>query len=288
MIYIFIQSPGPDITPRNSINWRCIYIHIFLIFLELILKRTMVKVNYMNCLLQDRTGKHWLGFCVRFVSARMYFVSACLSCKCLTYIRPMFRALGGLFANASLPCFGENLRSRFWQKIAGCFFVHACIHTNSGNNSLSWKSLPHMMYSWYVMNSWSKDSTWMIWSQRSPAQHISCPTDAQPFNGYIPAANAMRESLGQLMVRWNARPRVSLLFGCSGTAAVGPPPGRRATCGAANHTRPAPTGRPVTGNHGTYGASATSHRRCSFEQLVSLVHYEYWIWTSFDMYSYIG
>lgn len=21
MIYIFIQSPGPDITPRNSINW---------------------------------------------------------------------------------------------------------------------------------------------------------------------------------------------------------------------------------------------------------------------------
>ena len=94
-----------------------VYIYIyFYFFLELILKRTMVNVNYMNCLLQDRTGKHWLGFCARFVSARMYFVSACLSCKCLTYIRPMFQALGSLFVNASLPCFGENLRSRFCRK----------------------------------------------------------------------------------------------------------------------------------------------------------------------------
>ena len=32
MIYIFIQSPDPDTTPRNSINWRCIYIYISIFF----------------------------------------------------------------------------------------------------------------------------------------------------------------------------------------------------------------------------------------------------------------
>lgn len=67
---------------------------------------------------------------------------------------------------------------------------------------------------WYVMYSWSKDSTWMIWSQRSFVRHYQLPNRcfAQHFNGYVPAASAMSESLGQLMVRWNARPHVSLRF----------------------------------------------------------------------------